>query len=243
MRFARVAPLTWIGTSPLTAWLSSLWALSLFAPFLFLSLLFSGCRTSWAVSSPLCDEKQECYFGKLQLFTDWTSCAKNTSDGGGESESDGAGIGGGGGFLDFFSGWSSTPSSELLLLLSLSLAFLAFSFFLFSSSSFSLSRSRRSSSASSFFRRSSSSLLRSSSLFFHSLMQSVSLSLWKHKTIFTHHFCNSNAGLCKEQWHTEKKKTLGAASWPVTVGGWWRCPFHRGWFWFSCLRFRCRFFY
>lgn len=112
------------------------------------------------------------------------NCTKNTSEGGGESESDGAGIGGGGGFLDFFSGWSSTPSSELLLLLSLSLPFLLFSFFLFSSSSFSLSRSRRSSSASSLFRRSSSSRLRSSSLFFHSLMQSVSLSLWKHKAVF-----------------------------------------------------------
>lgn len=103
---------------------------------------------------------------------------RRTSVGGGESESEGAGIGGGGGFLDFFNGWSSIPSSELLLL-SLSLPFLtlSLSFFFFSSSSFSRSRSRRSSSASSFFRRSSSSLLRSSSRFFHSLMRSGSLSL------------------------------------------------------------------
>lgn len=50
-----------------------------------------------------------------------------------------------------------------------------------------------------------------------------------------------NSGLCVQQLHAVK--FLRAACWPVTVGGWWRCPFHRGWFWFPCLRLWCRLFW
>lgn len=161
----------------LTVWLFSLLALFLFSPFSpSLALVFPFCLAFWTFSFSVNKNTQ-----LLFTYNFEQCCIKSINictSGGGESESEGAGMGGGGGFLDFFRGCSSTPSSELLLL-SLSLSFLLFSlsFFLFSSSSLSLSRNRRSSSASSFFLRSSSSRLRSSSLFFHSLIRSGSLSL------------------------------------------------------------------
>lgn len=122
------------------------------------------------------------------------------SESGDESESEDAGIGGGGGFLDFLRGWSSAPSSELLLLLLRSLSFralLSFSFFFFSSSSFSFSLNRRSSSASSFFLRSSSSRRRCSSRFFQSLIWSDSLSLQEQDNLsFRHVLPHNNHSSC-----------------------------------------------